>query len=692
MENLWKKYGGSVQFIAVNLVQTLQDLQNWIAGMSGGVTFPVLHDPNWAIARLYWTGSTIYFPLIYIIGADTKIKSIYSSGTLFTESELEGHVTDVVYMRNPVDVEMVVDVSDSMNLLPAGASSGDTKLMLLKQAANIVLDLFMAHGQQGDTMGLVRFTDNASEFEFGGKKLLPISQNETRLRGEFAALVTGTCTAMGAGLQTAFDTFVAEGTQQRFAVLCTDGMQNIEPKVTDVSGHLEIIDSGGWLCGGHSSTPPHPGTDIKTYATRVHTIGIGLTATYEPMLQSIANQTGGFYRGTHDPQTDLDLIYAVDLCNCLASGSPSVVRHATGTLVAEKCQAVETFSVNRSARKLSVVLSWQKSQCCFLTFWLRAPDGTLLTLDREMKTFEDRCVASIYLPKEQDEKKLNYVGRWTMIIRGETAAGSADYHMLALVEDREIKCGLHYPRKTYSVGDVLPLTIYLPEVTKSPFRLLDLVIESALPRVSPGELLQNYRMSAWELERSAAARAISKIDPRALLQSKLRRIEADPRMRGLLQPERKRRSVRAGTLECSLKEREIRVPLHLTQAGLASYKLEIFCESNDTGPVDRTDLVSVLVGAGPVDPKSSSAAAVTTEGKGGPGLSLMITPRSERGELLGPGLAQEIRVVIGKEPIKATVIDLIDGTYCVEISHPEDIKKAPAAVLFGGKTLWSGLV
>ena len=690
MENLWKKYGGSVQFVAVDIVQTLQDLKNWIAGMSGGVTLPVLYDPNRAIAGLYWTAGTLYFPLIYIIGADTKIKSIYSSGTLFTESELEGHVTDVVYMRDPADVEMVVDVSDSMNSLPAGASSGDTKLTLLKQAANIVLDLFVAYGQSGDTMGLVRFTDNVSEFEFGGKKLLPIAQNETRLRGELAALATGTCTAMGAGLQTAFDTLVAEGTQQRFAVLCTDGMQNIEPKVTDVSGHLEIIDSGGWLCGGHSSTPPHAGTDIRTYSTRVHTIGIGLTATYEPLLQSIADQTGGFYRGTHDPQTDLDLIYAVDLCNCLASGSPAVVRHATGTLVAEKCDAVETFSVNRSARKLSVVLSWQKSECCNLTFWLRAPDGTLLTLDREMKTFEDRCVASLYLPKEQDGKKLDHVGRWTMIIRGETAAGHADYHMLAVVEDREIKCGLHYPRKAYSVGDVLPLTMRLPEARKSPYRVLDLVVESALLRVSPGELMQNYRLSAWELERSAAVRAGSRIDPRALLQSKLRRVEADPRMKGLLRPERRRLSLRAGTLECSLGEREIVIPLHLTQAGLASYKLEVVCESSESGPVERTDLVSVLVGAGPVDPKRSSAGVVKTEGKGGPRLTLMITPRTERGELLGPGLAHEIRVVIGKEPLEATVTDLIDGTYWVEISHPGERKEAPATVLFRGKTLWSG--
>jgi hypothetical protein len=726
MEALWKKYGGSiqvagsavqlvdgsVQLVAVN-TKTLpatdnqQNVEKWIDGtatqyvdpqsgitytfngIAGGVTFPVLHGPN--IAGLYWAGGMYSYPLIYIIGADHRIKSIYSSGTLFTQVELEGHITDVVYARGPVDVEMVLDVSDSMNSLPAGVSAGDPKLTLLKQAANIALDIFVDHGQTDDRMGVVRFTDNASELEFGGKKLLSIAQHETHLRDEFAALSTGTCTAMGAGLQAAFDTLVSEGNQHRFAVLCTDGMQNIEPKVTEVSGHLEIIDSGGWLCGGHSSTPQHPGTDIKTYATRVHTIGIGLAASFEPLLQTIANETGGFYRATHDPQTDLDLIYEVDLCNCLASGSPAVVRHATGRLIAEKCRTEESFSVNRSARKLTVVLSWQKSDGCNLTFWLRSPDGTLLTLDREMKSFEDRCVASLYLPKEQGGKKIDHVGRWTMIIRGETpSSGHADYHMVAVVEDREIKCELYYPRGSYSVGDVFPLSIRLPETNKSKHRIVDLVVESSALRVSPGELIQNYRLSSHELERSAKVHLASRIHPGALLEAKLRRIESDPRMKILLQPERKRLSLRAGTLECFQKDREVFIPLQLAQAGVVSYKLEIVCESSESGPIERTKLVSVLVSAGPVDPKRSTVAVLKMEVKGESRLGLMITPRTERGEPLGPGLSQYFLVVKAKERLEVTITDLIDGTYWVDVLSAGGKHEVPVTVLFEGKTLWSG--
>ena len=67
MESLWQKYGGSVQFVSVNLVNTQNDLINWLNNMTGGITYPVLHDPNWNITSLYASG-TVYFPLIFING------------------------------------------------------------------------------------------------------------------------------------------------------------------------------------------------------------------------------------------------------------------------------------------------------------------------------------------------------------------------------------------------------------------------------------------------------------------------------------------------------------------------------------------------------------------------------------------------------------------------------------------------
>ena len=247
MQNLWSRFAGhGIQVVAVHVSGTEAIAQAWMTGL--GVTFPAVQDdPSLAIMDSYTEGS-FGIPQSYVIGRDFVIRQhIYGA---VTEDVLEGHVMDVVYMRDPIDVEMVMDVSDSMNSSPSGPG-GDSKLTMMAQAATMILDFLNDHGQVDDRMGLVWFTDDKSEYSNpAGDKLFPILTNWVDLRAQINAPVTGTCTAMGAGLQTAFDT-LSSSVQRRFAILCTDGMQNIEPKVTQVGSQYEIIDSGGWLCGGH---------------------------------------------------------------------------------------------------------------------------------------------------------------------------------------------------------------------------------------------------------------------------------------------------------------------------------------------------------------------------------------------------------------------------------------------------------
>jgi von Willebrand factor type A domain len=709
MENLWQKYGGSIQFVAVNTRETVDNFKNWLngidqiwtytdsngithnvpcAGIVGGVTFPALHGPG--IVGLYVSG-TYYWPLIYLIGADGKVKSIFDQGTLYTESDLEGHILDVVYQRPPVSLELVVDVSSSMLSPAPGGPSADSKLVLLQQAANIVLDVIEDHGQSDDTVGLVRFTDNASEFEFGGKNLIAMS-HISQLRGEITALPSfvGTCTAMGAGLQTAFDTLASEATHDRFAILCTDGMQNIEPKVTNVGGHFEIRNSGGWLCGGPSTTSEHPGIDILTYDTRVHTLGIGITANYQSLLQDIADATGGFYRGTNDPATDLDLIYMVDLCACLAKGSPAVVFHTAGTLSTEHCQAVETFCINRTARKLSIVVSWQKSQGTNLTFWLHAPDGALVKLDRQMKIYENYCIATVYLPVQQQGKKLLSVGQWTMVIRGETDGGGAGYHAMVVVEDREVKYQLDYPRKAYATGDILPLSIKLFASKKPITRISDIVMETAAPCKPLTSLLADFKVSRYELQKTELSRKmIAAVE--AQIQEKLQAMEKEPRYAELLRPARKKLSLTKGELECKIGEGEITVPVALQQPGLHSFKVTVQCETAESGPICRTDIVSVFVGVGHPDPKMTNVAVVEAAEKSLTGAILYLTPKNERGHLLGPGWGHEIKATAEKSSFDVEVVDQLDGTYQVEIPLSKKARhKTLVHISLQGRLIWKG--
>lgn len=583
---LWDKFEGhGIQFVGVNTGSS----HTWMTDL--GLDFPAVDDDaSHTILYGYVAGdlTSWTYPLTYIIGRDRVITAITQG--LQTESVLEGLIMDAVYIRDPIDVEMVMDVSDSMNSSPSGPG-GDSKLTMMKQAATMISDFLNDHGQVGDRMGLVWFTDDKSEYTNpAGEKLLPVLTNWVDLRAQINSHGTGMCTAMGAGLQTAFDT-LSPSVQRRFAILCTDGMQNIEPKVTQVGSHYEIIDSGGWLCDGHSSVPAHLGVDITTYDTRVHTIGIGITATYESLLQDIANETGGFYRGTNDPSTDLDLIYFLDLCNCMAGSSPAVVHHSTGKFYPEECEAVESFYLNRSARKITVMLSWKKSQGSNLTFWLRAPDGSLLDLHREMKVFESHSLATIYLPRHRDGE-VPHVGQWRMIIRGETQGSYADYHAFVIAEDQEVKYYLDFPREVYKVGDLLPIEIKLTELKEPILKVKEILVETAHLRVPLVKLLAEYevKLEPEELETGRYPK-----DPTLL---KLAVMSTDPDYRERLTPVREELSLQKGSLECKVSKEGIFVPVALEQSGLNSFKVTVHCETPRGGPISRTDLVSVYVELG----------------------------------------------------------------------------------------------
>jgi hypothetical protein len=559
----------------------------WLTGL--GVTFPAIKDDAaYTINDLY---ETTYYPYTCVIGRDMVIRD---TPYVSSEEALEGSIMDVAYMRDPLDVEMVMDVSDSMNSPSPSDPGGDSKLIMMRQAATMIADFLHDHGQVDDRMGLVWFTDDASEYEepVSHDKLLSVQTYWASLRTQIETRETGTCTAMGAGLQTAFDTLDAEGMQDRFVILCTDGMQNIEPKVAPVGGHFEIIDSGGWLCGGHSGAPPHPGVDITSYDARIHPIGIGITATYEGLLQDIANATGGFYRGTDDPDVDLDLIYFLDLCNCMAGGSPAVVHHNAGKFYPEKCQAIESFYLNRSARKVTAMLSWKRAQGSNLTFWLRAPDGSLLDLHRQMRLFEDHCLATFYLPRRRNGKELPHVGEWRMIVRGETAGSYADYHAFVIAEDREVKYYVDYPRKVYAVGDRLPITIKLTELKEPVLKVKEILVEMAHQRVPLEELLAEYQPSVKPEEMGI------KEYPKEPTLLKLVAMTVDPKFREQLKPVRSRLSLQAKEIECQIGKESIVVPLALKQSGLHSFKVAVHCETSRNGPIRRLDLVSVHVTPG----------------------------------------------------------------------------------------------
>lgn len=686
LQHLWTKFQGhGVQIAAVHVDSNQAAAQTWLSYI--GVTFPVVQDDaSNTIFNSYATGYS-GIPQLYIIDRDQVIH--YSHAGAEAESVIEGHILDAVYARDPVSIELVMDVSSSMNSAPSG---GDSKLVMMKQATKMIVDFLCDHGQTSDRCGLVWFSDNATEYtNSSGQKLIPVIANASDLKSQIDAQGTGTCTAMGAGLQTAFNTLSAS-TQDRFAILLTDGMQNIEPKIAQVGSHYEIIDSAGWLCGSHSSTPAQPGVDITTYNTTVHSIGVGITATYASLLQDIAIATDGFYLGTNDPASDLDLIYFVDLCNCLAGGSPAVVHHHAGTYYPKECRAVEVFQINSSARKLTAVLSWEKALAGTLVFWLRAPDGTLVDLHGEMKFYDAYAMATVYLPKEQDGKQLPYVGQWEMIVGGETAGATASYHTMIIAEDPDTRLIFDYPKKVYDVGDIVPLRIRLKEAKHVLVQPSEIILEKIALRIPVPELLAQYKVTPYQLrEKMRTSGRKYELDP---LEMKLEALASDPRMQKQLQPLRKSFSLKEGTLDCEITDEEIILPIRLTEPGLNSFRIAVHFESEKNGPISRVSMAAIHVSPGKAASGKSTVKLFRVSLKEARSVLFHFTPRNAASQLLGPGLSDDFRVRLGRNKVECQVEDKLDGTYHVEVPLSKKLppKGQQISLIFKGQTAWKGII
>ena len=695
LQKLWKKYQKQdVVFVAVHTENDDDHARQYGYAdalsaareklIASGVRFPGIQDDSADTIFCHYDGPGFGWPQVYIIDKDHDVHSaVYGEES---ESATENRILDAFTSRDPIDLEMVIDMSDSMN---NSASAGVSKLAVMKQAAKMVVDFSHAHGLTSDRMGLVWFTDDVSRYPTGNT-LLPVMANANGLRNRIDAKHTGMCTALGAGLQTAFDV-LGSSTRNRFAILLTDGMQDVDPMVHSVGGHFEIIDAPAEYhcsrtCPG---VGPRPGVNITSYNTPVHTIGVGVTATYSPLLNDIAAATDGTYLATVDPVNDLALLYFVEVCACLAGGSPAIISHAAGTFRPEQCKSTHRFFLNRTIRKFTAILSWQKLGAGNLIFWLRAPDGTVVGLHNRIKYYDTYVMATVPLPVEQDGRELPRSGEWVMIVRG-SIGSSVPYQVLVIGEDTGTHFEVVHPHRMYEAGDVLPLRIRLKEGRRFLAEPADIVLQKKSLREPLTELLARYPFQP--ALKKAKKGECEKIPGTVQLEPKLRALEADPRFAEQLGLNVITQSLREGTLRCTIDQKGITLPVTLTEPGVHTYRIEVRFDTEKNGPISRVTLVSVYVGPGAADPERSVVTMIPTGSGKTNGLMVIATPKNPAGQLIGPGRSAGIGLRIGKETPEHSIEDLLDGTYRITIGPglAGSGKNRTVTLMFKDKIFWKG--
>lgn len=174
LKELWNIYEGhNVQIVVVYPddepdSQSEATIKSWLVNQLG-VTFPAIYAGD--IWNDYMAGIDVRdIPHTFIIDKYSNgfrtIKGRYFGGpdSEFCE-DLKCSLLDVKIERDPIDLEMVMDVSNSMNYGSPSDPQGDTKFTMMKQAINIIGDYLKVNSLCNDKMGLIWFTDDVSEYD-----------------------------------------------------------------------------------------------------------------------------------------------------------------------------------------------------------------------------------------------------------------------------------------------------------------------------------------------------------------------------------------------------------------------------------------------------------------------------------------------------------------------------------------------
>lgn len=147
--------------------------------------------------------------------------------------------------------------------------------------------------------------------------------------------------------------------------------------------------------------------------------------------------------------------------------------------------------------------------------------------------------------------------------------------------------------------------------------------------------------------------------------------------------------MKKGELDFKITDKTFLVPVVLNQPGLHSFKVSVHGENAAQGPINRTDVVSVIVGPGKADAKQSSVSFVEVTLREKALARFQVTPKNAAGQWLGPGYSQEFQAMVGRQSGKVEVKDQLDGSYQVELVLPKK-RPAPVTVLVRGEPLWKG--
>jgi hypothetical protein len=582
--------------------------------------------------------------------------------------------------RPLMDLVLVLDFSSSMNSPEAcSVPPQDIKLEVLKQAVPAFLNAWEPFAVEGDRVGVMYFDDDADP------RTTPLLEdllaNKAAILADVAMRPTGTFTALGPGVLSTADSF-DNAVRKRHMIVLSDGIQNVNPLIVSagdvdadgVEEHEVVTSPEAW--GGDSPTvPERPGDFLDTLGIPMHTLSIGSApgTTYDELLAAIAEETEGLHQHTCVPEVELEEFLTNSLVTALQGDTVELVGYETGTLESMGASGEHRFGINGSAYRAAFLLSWSggSGEAGDVDLRLFAPDGREVpTAGWETTGASFRRVTldfPLFLPdRSQTPEPVLFVGEWRVAVERRLSGQQPIlYRTYLLVDDAALEYDLAIDEPVVATGRPIPLSVRVTE-GGAPLDPSSIVVTVDRPGTGVGNLIREAGLSDADRTAITTELGVEELRGSPLMQT----YEAafrDPANAARLRPVREtvpffddglseHGDARTGDGVYSALFRDTTTPgeyqFHFTVAG----------ESEFHGPYRREKTASATVVLR-LASETEFDLTLLDRIEGQERFRVLVTPRDEFGNYLGPGYAESIVIALdGATPV-GPVEDRLDGTY-----------------------------
>lgn len=585
-------------------------------------------------------------------------------------------VTPNGFNRQPVDLILALDTSDSMN--SAAAPGGLTKIEVLRRSVRLLLETWNLHAIATDRVGITAFNSNVTTTPNTLPVLQAFQANFATVTNAAAGLTASGCTALGGALQTAFNSFDAASSNKRSILVVTDGMQSANPFVGEAGALAKLrvqsfptsgpLPLDAFFCtpitaNGPSGAPIVPdGQDVAAHNAEINSIGVGVNgAGFQQVVQRLASENHGSSHFTNTPDQNLDVLYINNLIRALKSNTLEVITTDTGTLVAGAPREI-SFPVNATSSSVTVVLSWQGvNQANAVLASMRGPSGALIT-PAQVRQQGYFSVLKFNLASNTN----TVAGTWRLTVANDVKP-AVGYQLSVIADESCFHYDLSAPAHLV-IGEELALSARFSEAGRAVEKMNVRALVS-VPSNSISTLLAKAVPSTRAARKYLAAVQAGEYEKlpmaNAVLEEALAELSRNPKFMAQVNRyetstlEFKPTSV-PGLNTALLGETALVTSVgRLSRVGVYQVVWQVVGESA-CGPIQRQEISSIHVGIGRIDrPRTAIRAKPLRRGL----LAVRVKPIDIRGNLLGPGQAASMQIELEGLRPGSQVIDLLDGTY-----------------------------